>query len=249
MESGQKAVVLARAIQATFSASEWTELANITDCTEWVHAHPRLLRSLYWRDHDYKGNVINAVTYILKRHPANLARLLEYGPITRWLAENDRESLARLRTEVAGIPPAVSGLVTSSQVALGALAEAQSLLNTRGPASAIGRVHAGLHEFLKAACSEAGLPFPVDAGPNRLLEIALAEHPALNYLGPHAGDVRRILRSAGAVIDALDSLGNNVGGAHPANSVLDDEAALLAINLARSVLRYLDAKLALSPPF
>lgn len=249
MEHNKKVLVLARAVEATFASSEWTELGHLTDTVEWIEGHHRLLRSLYWGDDDYKGHVFAAVAHILKNDPSNLARLIGYEPIASWLEKNDPEALASLQAEAAGIAPPQFAPLSSSQAARDALADAQALLSSRGPASAFDRVHTGLHAFLKAACQEAGLTAADDATPNQLLKLILAEHPRLTALGARADDIRKILRSAGAVIDALGTLRNNASRAHPNDTVLDDEAALLAINVSRSILRYLDSKLSEESPF
>ena len=70
------------------------------------------------------------------------------------------------------------------KLASAALADAQALLVSRGPTSAVDRVQTGLHGFLKGACTDADIPFESDATPNQLLKLLLEEHPALQDLGP-----------------------------------------------------------------
>ncbi len=61
MERRQRILALAKAIQATFASSEWVETGYLTSTDEYIDNHPRLLRSLFWGDEDYKGHVIDAV--------------------------------------------------------------------------------------------------------------------------------------------------------------------------------------------
>ena len=66
MEKRQQILTLAKAIEAVFSSSEWTEIGYLTATDGYIDSHPRLLRSLYWGDSDYKGHVLEAVAHILR---------------------------------------------------------------------------------------------------------------------------------------------------------------------------------------
>lgn len=242
LDRRQKILVLARAIDATFSSSEWTEIGYLTGTDEWIDRHPRLLRSLRWGDDDYKGHVLDAVAHMLDKDPANLKLLFEYEPINAWLRDGEPGNFEELRSEVLGIEvPDV--LPKSTESGLAALADAQTLLRDRGPTSAVDRVHTGLHGFLKAACDAAGISYPNDPTPNQLLKALLQNHPALADLGPRGDDIRRMIRTSGAIVDSMGTLRNRASLAHPNEELLGHEEALFVINLARSLLRFLDAKL------
>jgi hypothetical protein len=242
MERRQQILALAAAIEATFSSSEWTEIGYLTSTDEYINSHPRLLRSLQWGDNDYKGHVIDAVARMLESDEANLRRLVEYEPIASWLKAHDVAAFQSLQADAYGmIVPEV--LPTGSQAAAAALADAQTLLGARGPTSAVDRVHTGMHGFLKAACSEAAIPFEDDATPNQLLKLLLDAHPALQDLGPRGQEVRRMVRTSAAIVDAMGTLRNRASLAHPNEELLGQEEALFVINLARSLLRFLDSKL------
>jgi hypothetical protein len=242
MERRQQILFLAKAIEAKFSSSEWTEVGYLTGTDQFIDSHPRLVRSMNWGDNDYKGHVLDTVAHILDADDRNLKRLVEYEPISTWLATHDPAALSSLESEICGLSvPEV--LPTGSATALLALADAQALLESRGPASAVDRVHTGLHGFLKSACSDAGLSFAPDATANQLLKLILDSHPSLRDLGPRGEEVRKLLRSSASIVDAMGTLRNRASLAHPNESLLDHDAALLVINLGRSCLRYLDAKL------
>src|SRR5262249_10242388 len=100
MERRQQILVLAKAIDATFSSSEWTEVGYLTRTDQYIDGHPRLLRSLSWGDSDYKGHVIDAVAHILDTDGANLKLLVEYEPIATWLKTHDPGALQSLQSEV-----------------------------------------------------------------------------------------------------------------------------------------------------
>lgn len=242
MEPRKKILVFARAIEAVFTSSEWTELGYMTGTEEWIDRHPRLLRSLSFGDDDYKGHVFEAVKYILEEDPENVRYLATYEPITAWLKENDRASYAELTEEIGADPSDEAPLATTTDAGLAALADAQALLRSRGPTSAVDRVHTGFHAFLRAACDGAGLAYPADPTANQLLKLILENHPSLDSLGPRSDDVRRILRSSANIVDSLGTLRNRASLAHPNQELLEEDEALLVINVARALLRYLDTK-------
>jgi len=56
--SPEKVLVgLKRAIEKTFDAGKWKELAYLVGNPQAVENHPRLLRSLNWGDDDYSSHV------------------------------------------------------------------------------------------------------------------------------------------------------------------------------------------------
>jgi hypothetical protein len=202
---------------------------------------------LSWGDSDYKGHVLDAVAHILDSADTNLKRHVGYEPIATWLSTHDPGALHSLQSELDGlsVPEVVP---TGSKATLLALADAQALLESRGPTSAVDRVHTGLHGFLKGACSDAGLSFALDATANQLLKLLLESHPSLQHLGPRGQEVRRLVLSSASIVDAMGTLRNRASLAHPNEELLDHDEALLVINLGRSLLRFLDAKLKNADP-
>lgn len=242
MERRKQILTLAKAIEATFTSSEWTEIGLLTSTNEYIDGHPRLMRSLHWGDDDYKGHVLDAVGRMLDVDPVNLRRLVEYDPIKRWLSEHDRAGFEGLQTDAYGM--AVPEVIpTGSESAMLALADAQTLLESRGPTSAVDRVHTGLHGFLRGACQNAGIPSDAEATPNQLLKLLLDQHAGLQDLGPRGEEIRRMIRTSASIVNAMGTLRNRASLAHPNEELLDHEEALFVINLARSLLRFLDAKL------
>jgi hypothetical protein len=94
------------------------------------------------------------------------------------------------------------------------------------------------------ACDEAGILSKQDAGIIELYKVLRENHAKLEDLGTRADDLNKILRSFGAVLDALNTLRNRGSLAHPTKFLVGDDEAMLAINAARTILHYLDAKLA-----
>ncbi len=77
-----------------------------------------------------------------------------------------------------------------------------------------------------------------------LFKKLLAEHDALKALGPRPQDTATITRSFCAVMDVIDPFRNKTSFAHPTHALLDIPEATLVINAARTILHYVDAKLA-----
>jgi len=241
LEHRQKVLLFANAAESAFSSSEWVELGYLTGLNDWIDRHPRLLRSLRWGDPDYRGHVMEAMGLIL-REDGNLRTLVEYAPIAGWLADNEPGALAELRAELGGVQIDHVPPQTASDAALAALADAQTLLRERGPTSAVDRVHTGLHGFLRTACAQAGITVPADASANVLMRRLLDQHPLLADLGPRSDEIRRVIQTSGAIVDALGTLRNRATLAHPNDELIGQDEALLVINVTRSLIAYLDTK-------
>lgn len=162
-----------------------------------------------------------------------------------------------LRQEIAGIAARLQGgatvsspdLRSSSAVVDRAIADADTLLGTTGATSGVDRIHTALHGYLIAICESAGLvaPSPTgDAGPSltQLYRILREQHPGFAPSGPRADDIGKVLRAFSAALDALQPVRNQASVAHPNRVLLEQPEAMLVINAARTLLHYIDAKLA-----
>lgn len=132
--------------------------------------------------------------------------------------------------------------VTSPMVKI-ALLDAESLLTTRGPTSAVDRLHTALHGHLKTLCTDATIPFAKDASVSDLFGVLRRTHPKLQDLGPHQEQTAKVLRSLAAVMDALGTGRNRGSMAHANEELLDRPEAWLFIDATRSILRYLDSRI------
>ncbi len=137
----------------------------------------------------------------------------------------------------------VPKLRISSDVVRRAIGDADTLMESSGPTSAVDRVHTALHGYLKVACDEAGIAYRPDATMLGLFKLLKEQHPRLQALGPHQDAVVQVLRSLGSVMGALNPARNRGSVAHPNSELLDCHEAFLFINAARTILQYLDAKL------
>ncbi len=89
-------LALKRVITATFTAEKWKELAYLTNTSDEIISHHRLLRSLYWSDEDYPEHVFWAIEMLIKRDPKNLQKIIDFVKPEPWLKENDPVLYAEL---------------------------------------------------------------------------------------------------------------------------------------------------------
>lgn len=187
--------------------------------------------------------------------PRNQARVLRGvlerfpvgdGPATR--NDGSRNELLGIiaRLESGPLVPGVTPRINSEVVAH-ALTDAEALLASSGPVSAIDRVHTALHGYLMAVCDDAALNYPDRASMTALFKVLRSAHPRLSDLGPRAQEIEKVLNSCANIFDAMNPVRNRASVAHPNRALLENHEARLVINVGRSLLSYLDAKLAGAP--
>lgn len=71
----RRIVALRPRIIAHFDVGNWEEVGLLTGLWETIEAHPRLLRSLSWKDSDYSGHVIPVLREMAGHDPGALSTL------------------------------------------------------------------------------------------------------------------------------------------------------------------------------
>ena len=132
----------------------------------------------------------------------------------------------------------------TSDVVVRAIDDAETLLQNGGPTSAVDRVHTALHGHLRYLCEEAGISYERTDTMVTLLKKLRQAHPKLQMLGVRGNDIDTVLRASGSILDALNPVRNNASVAHANDELLGREEAQLVINVGRSLLSYVDAKIA-----
>jgi Abortive infection C-terminus len=130
----------------------------------------------------------------------------------------------------------------TNEVVLRALTDAENLIQSSGPTSAVDRVHTVLHGYLIAVCDEAGIAYGERQTMVALLRKLEAEHPKLANLGPRSQNIKTVLNASASILDALLPVRNRGSMAHPNAGLLGEPEAGLIINIGRTPLHYLDAK-------
>lgn len=70
-------------VQAHFTKADWFRIAYLTDNIDVIEDHPRLLRSLDFRDEDYDGNSLQVLSKLISEETGNLAEIERYIEVRR----------------------------------------------------------------------------------------------------------------------------------------------------------------------
>ncbi|MCW4467268.1 abortive infection family protein [Glutamicibacter sp. MNS18] len=170
---------------------------------------------------------------VLERFPPNTdARQQFKSTIDTWIQQLEG-------TPVVASPMPIASMST---VVKQALIDAENLIRTSGPASAVDRVHTALHGHMNELCVHANIALPERPTLQVAVKKLRENHPGLAPSGQRTDEISRVLYSMAATLDALTTLRNNASPAHPNEALLGDNEALLAINAARTIFAYIDSK-------
>ena len=183
-------------------------------------------------NHQYK-----IIKGVLERFPLDA----ENKPNTRTqnLYDELLEIASRLET---GDGIAAVSLQTSYEAVLQALQDAELLLSKSNASSGIDRLFTALHGYLEFILDDANVSYTENASITSLYKILRDNHPALQLSGHRVQDIRKILQSISAIIDALQPVRNKASLAHP-NPLLEEPEAILIINSTKTILHYLASKI------
>lgn len=155
--------------------------------------------------------------------------------------------VAKLNTEEDSLRvPPPSPRITSDAVD-SSLADAELLARSRGPANAVDRVHTAVHGYLRAALERSGGTASPLASVTELFKQLREHDERLRELVAGGDAPKRIVMALASIIDAANTIRNTASAAHPATQKLEYAEAMLVINAARSLIHFLDSKLADSP--
>jgi len=132
--------------------------------------------------------------------------------------------------------------VTSDSV-VRALRDAGTLISSSGATSAVDRLHTAFHGYLIAKCKKEGIVYTSGQNIIQLFKAIRTNHPAFQKPTPRKQDIDRILKSMATIVDALNPVRNMASMAHPSESLIEEEEAMLFINAIRTLLHYLESKL------
>jgi Abortive infection C-terminus len=187
---------------------------------------------------DVQAKIVRGV---LAKYPVGTSPLRTDAARDRLVAMAERLERDSAVMVSAGVP------AFTSEVVVRAIDDAETLLQTSGPQSAVDRVHTALHGHLGYLCDEAHIAYDREDTMVGLLKKLRKAHPRLRDLGTRARDIDTVLKASGSILDALNPVRNNASVAHPNAALLGREEAHLVINVGRSLLVYLDNKIALGP--
>jgi hypothetical protein len=174
---------------------------------------------------------------VLERFPINA----ENKPSTRTQEVFDDLVEMAKRLENAS-PIATPDPKTTSTIVERAINDVETLIQSSGAISGVDRIHTALHGYLQAVCDREKIAYVKDDSMTKLFKLLRQSHPALQNLGSRSQDIERVFQSFASILDALNPIRNNASVAHPNNNLLEKDEAMLVINVARTLLHYLDAK-------
>lgn len=122
------------------------------------------------------------------------------------------------------------------------IADVKALIENTGATSAVDRVHTLFHGYLKELCRKNNIAFNEDANVTALFSQLRQNHPTFQSTGNTSANVDRMIRSLGAIVDVFNPIRNRESMSHPNEVLLDEPEAILFINIARSVLQYINTK-------
>jgi len=174
---------------------------------------------------------------VLERFPINT----ENRPSTRTQEVFDDLVEMAKRLENAS-PIATPDPKTTSTIVERAINDVETLILSSGAISGVDRIHTALHGYLQAVCDREKIAYAKDDSMTKLFKLLRQSHPALQNIGSRSQDIERVFQSFASILDALNPIRNNASVAHPNNNLLEKDEAMLVINVARTLLHYLDAK-------
>jgi len=190
---------------------------------------------------------------ILKSAPSDVQAKIVRGILQRFSVDAENKPATRtseLYVELLNIaqrledtsPITSPDLRTTSAVVKRVIGDVEALILASGAVSGVDRIHTALHGYLRAVCESERIPYSKDDGMTKLLKTLRQNHIALHNLGTRSQDIERILHSFANIMDALNPIRNNASIAHPNESLLERDEAMLVINVTRTLMHYLDAK-------
>jgi len=161
-------------------------------------------------------------------------------PQTRTKALYDE--LVAMAQRLEGVLHIENPQITSAVVEQ-AIKDIEILVQSGQPIGCVDRIHTALHGYLRTICDTPNISYQKDDSMTRLFKLLRNQHPAFNDLGPRANEIERVLNSFANILDALNPVRDNASEAHPNEDLLGRNEALLIINVGRTLLHYIDAKI------
>lgn len=235
-------ISLAKAAMSALDSGDWTELFKLTDCEFFPEENPSFFRDLAWQNSTLKQGCINAINEILDRDPNNLQHIWDMNGVVYQLKKVSLEHHKLIESIIDGEDAKIvetPSVANSNESIFEALADAETLLEKRGPQSAYDRMHTALHSCLRQICDNHGIKYEKKHAINELLPKISNHLKSLPDEGRNE-TVFNMLRSANAMLDKMNYLRNNNSLAHPAEKLLNVSDAKFAINLVKSIMTYVD---------
>jgi len=134
------------------------------------------------------------------------------------------------------------GIQDTSETVYEALKDAEMLLRTRGPVSAVDRAHTALHGYLKKLCLARGKEIPSDASLTATFKVLRDQSTDFLVATVHDGETKKVIGAIATILDSMNTIRNRGTLVHPNEVLLDAPEAMLYVNLSRTFLTYIESK-------
>lgn len=131
-------------------------------------------------------------------------------------------------------------IATKSEVVHAAVSDAEMLIREGNYSSAIDRVHTALHGYLEQLLAEHNVEYSESDGLPSLYNKLHSNYGIIISPPEVAERVKKILRCANGMIDAINEIRNNNSIAHPNGNLIQEREAKLVIRLVNVVVDYIE---------
>ncbi|WP_274482693.1 abortive infection family protein [Paenibacillus polymyxa] len=163
----------------------------------------------------------------------NKKRILD--SITSWIHQLSGQGLVE-----------INELVYNFEFVQDTLDQCQTMISQHNCSSAIDRAHTALHGYLKETCKKADLQINLSNPKIQDYWSKLKqEHPL--FLIEHSQShlpINQIVNAVSKMLEGLNEIRNNRSFSHPNEEIIKEPEAKFVINLFRSILQYVDQKVA-----
>lgn len=140
--------------------------------------------------------------------------------------------------EIDDILKQISSTIITKEI----LQDVKVLIEHRGASSAVDRIHTALHSYLKSVCDIKEIPYNKSGSITELFKLVNNHIIGLTIDSKNKERLDRILKTLSSLVDSLNYLRNHASFAH-ANEQLDEDEAVMVIDAALAILKYLNSKL------
>lgn len=240
--SNKERIKLAKVLMDDLNTGDWQELFAMTESEIYLQHNNRFLRDVHWQNKGLKQGCIGAVNHILDADESHISEIWNLSGIQSSLSRKEPDLFRKIESIINDEElKTVSKpeLENTNESVYEALKDAEVLIHERGAPNAYDRMHTALHSFLRQVCENNSIKYDKNDAITALL-------PEINnYLKSLPNDGRNdkvfaMLRSANSMLDSMNYLRNHNSLSHPNERLLNNSDARFAINLARSIMSYID---------
>lgn len=225
---------IGRILYNIFKESDWKDL--ISTCypnMEDYEEYENFFKNLYWDNDPAESQCMAVFSDLFDACEDDVVKYLQNHYIFESRIRTTDECIYKKFFDEEIDDVEVENEEMPNDIIKSALADVQLLVADNRPADAVDRIHTALHAFARQKCANLG-----DDGERTLI----ADMSAISkyYRDNHNEDGAKILSSLNKFLDVLNEARNKRSLAHPNSSLMDSPESVLLINVAKSIMKYLN---------